>query len=151
MTITISRGPDKNAEKEPDEVETIVMPDLSDMTESAAKTTLKNNKLSVGTVKSEYHDTVEEGLVISQSVLKDVDVEVGTTIDIVISLGPKPEKEPAQGDSEDGEKEDSADKPTDTTPEEKPDNSDDTNDSENNDSGSSDDSETGNDTSTETQ
>ncbi|MBQ7971820.1 MAG: Stk1 family PASTA domain-containing Ser/Thr kinase [Clostridia bacterium] len=104
VTITISRGPEKKpVEDEPDEVETIVMPDLSNMTESAAKTTLKNNKLEIGTVKSEYHDTVEKGLVISQSVLKDVDVEVGTTIDIVISLGAKPEEKPDQEDSEDGE------------------------------------------------
>ena len=104
VTITISRGPEKKpVENEPDEVETIVMPDLSNMTESAAKTTLKNNKLEIGTVKSEYHDTVEKGLVISQSVLKDVDVEVGTTIDIVISLGAKPEEKPDQEGSEDGE------------------------------------------------
>ncbi len=104
VTITISRGPEKKpVEDEPDEVETIVMPDLSNMTESAAKTTLKNNKLEIGTVKSEYHDTVEKGLVISQSVLKDVDVEVGTTIDIVISLGAKPEEKPDQEGSEDGE------------------------------------------------
>ena len=91
VTIYISKGPE---EKEPDEeVETISMPDLSDMTEEAAKKTLKNNKLEVGTVKSEYHDTIEKGKVISQSVLKDATVEVGTKIDIVISLGPKEEDE----------------------------------------------------------
>lgn len=121
VTITISRGPEKKPiEEEPDEVETIIMPDLSNMTESAAKTTLKNNKLEIGTVKSEYHDTVKEGLVISQSVLKDVDVEVGTTIDIVISLGPKPEEKPEQGDSEDDGETDEPDTPTDTNPDETP-------------------------------
>lgn len=89
VVIYISKGP-----KEPvkDEVETVSMPDLSDMTEEAAKKTLKNNKLEIGTVKSENHDTVEVGKVISQSVLKDVSVEVGTKIDIVISLGPKEEE-----------------------------------------------------------
>lgn len=117
VTITISRGPEKEPdEDEPDEVETIVMPDLSNMTESAAKTTLKNNKLEIGTVKSEYHETIEKGLVISQSVLKDVDVEVGTTIDIVISLGAKSEDEPDQEGSEDGETNE-PDTPVDTTPE----------------------------------
>jgi serine/threonine-protein kinase len=73
-------------------VETITMQDLSDLTESVAKTTLKNNKLSVGKVKTDYSNTVEKGHVIFQSVLKDEKVEVGTTIDIVISLGPKEEK-----------------------------------------------------------
>lgn len=121
VTITISRGPEKKpVEDEPDEIKTIEMPDLSNMTESAAKTTLKNNKLEIGTVKSEYHDTVEEGKVISQSVLKGMDVEVGTTIDIVISLGPKPEEKPDQGDSEDGETNE-PDTPTDTDPEDNPD------------------------------
>ena len=121
VTITISRGPEKNPdEEEPDEIETIVMPDLSNMTESAAKTTLKNNKLGVGTVKSEYHDTIEEGLVISQSVLSDVNVEVGTTIDIVISLGPKPEEDLDQEGSDDSEP-DNSDTPTDTNPDVSPD------------------------------
>ncbi len=89
VTITISRGPEKKTEEE--EVETITMPDLSNMTESAAKTTLKNNKLNVGKVKTENSDTIEKGLVISQSVIKDAKVEIGTTIDITISLGPKEE------------------------------------------------------------
>ncbi len=89
VTITISRGPEEPDEEEPGEIETIIMPDLANLTENAAKTTLKNNRLEIGTVKSEHHDTVEKGKVISQSVLKDVKVEVGTTIDIVISLGPK--------------------------------------------------------------
>ena len=113
VTITISRGPEK-VEEEPDEVETIVMPDLSNLTESAAKTTLKNNKLEIGTVKSEYHDTVEEGLVISQSVLKEVEVEIGTTIDIVISLGPENEENENNGETnQEGEENNPGDEPTD--------------------------------------
>ncbi|MBQ8894204.1 MAG: Stk1 family PASTA domain-containing Ser/Thr kinase [Clostridia bacterium] len=97
VIIYISDGP----EEEPVvEVQTVSMPPLSGLTEAAAKTTLKNNKLEIGTVKSEHHDTVAKGLVISQSVLKDVEVEVGTKIDIVISLGPKEEvKEPDTSDN----------------------------------------------------
>lgn len=109
VIIYISKGPQEPVK---DEVETVSMPDLSDMTEEAAKKTLKNNKLEIGTVKSENHDTVEVGKVISQSVLKDVSVEVGTKIDIVISLGPKEEvKDPA---------EDPTVTPGDTTPEPEP-------------------------------
>ncbi len=104
VTITISRGPEESDEEEPGEIETIIMPDLSNLTENAAKTTLKNNRLEIGTVKSEHHDTIEKGKVISQSVLKDVKVEVGTTIDIVISLGPKEDGDtvPDETDKPDG-------------------------------------------------
>ncbi len=118
VTITISRGPEKTPDDE-EEVETITMPDLSGLTESAAKTTLKNNKLSIGKVKTDYSDTVEKGLVISQSVIKDKEVEVGTTIDIVISLGPK-EEEPDTPDDTEGEntppENNEGDKETGTTP-----------------------------------
>ncbi len=88
VTIYISSGPEETEPDEP-EVETIIMPDLTGQTEGAAKTTLKNNKLQIGTVSTEYSDTVDKGIVISQSVLKDASVEVGTKIDIVVSAGPK--------------------------------------------------------------
>lgn len=120
VTITISRGPEKDPDEE-NEVETITMPDLSNMTETAAKTTLKNNKLSVGKVKTEYSDTVEKGLVISQSVIKDAEVEVGTTIDIVISLGSKEDTPDNSTDTDDTtppENDPSTDKETGTTPDE---------------------------------
>ncbi len=118
VTITISRGPEEPDEEEPGEIETIIMPDLANLTENAAKTTLKNNRLEIGTVKSEHHDTVEKGKVISQSVLKDVKVEVGTTIDIVISLGPKEDTgtEPDETDKPDDETTNPDDKPDDETP-----------------------------------
>lgn len=120
VTITISRGPEKDPDEE-NEVETITMPDLSNMTETAAKTTLKNNKLSVGKVKTEYSDTVEKGLVISQSVIKNAEVEVGTTIDIVISLGSKEDTPDNSTDTDDTtppENDPSTDKETGTTPDE---------------------------------
>lgn len=95
VVIYISSGPAEEEEEDPpvNEIETVSMPDLSDMTEEAAKKTLTNNKLEIGTVSTDYSDTVEKGKVISQSVLKNVSVEVGTKIDIVISLGPKEEEE----------------------------------------------------------
>ena len=122
VTITISRGPEKNTDDD-SEVETITMPDLSNLTESAAKTTLKNNKLSVGKVKTEYSDTVKKGLVISQSVMKDAEVEVGTTIDITISLGPKNDTPDTPSNTEPDGPSDGDEEPTDpgsdpTTPSE---------------------------------
>ncbi len=96
VKIYVSLGPEE--EEEPAEVETVTMPDLSNLTESAAKTTLLNNKLKLGKVTKEYSETVEIGKVISQSVLKNTKVEVDTKINIVISLGPEevvePEPEP---------------------------------------------------------
>lgn len=114
VIIYISKGPEEEA-KEPEEpeIKTIEMPDLIGSTENGAKTTLKNNGLKIGTVKSE-HDTAIKGTVIRQSVLKDTKVEVGTKIDIVISLGPKEDDKPAD------EKEDTTtDKPTDGNNEDK--------------------------------
>ncbi|PWM39593.1 MAG: Stk1 family PASTA domain-containing Ser/Thr kinase [Clostridiales bacterium] len=95
VIIYISSGPEETETNDPPvEVQTVTMPDLSNMTEEAAKTTLKNNKLELGNVTKDYHDTIEAGKVISQSVLKDKSVEEGTKIDIVISLGPKPVEKP---------------------------------------------------------
>ena len=88
VVIYISSGP---AEDEEPEVETITMPDLTNLSLEVAKTTLKNNKLELGTVTEEHSDKVEKGRVSSQSVLKNTEVEVGAKINLVISLGPKEE------------------------------------------------------------
>ncbi len=87
VTIYISSGPSEE-ENDVDEVKTIKMPDLSSLTLDAAKTTLLNNKLVIGTVTEENSETVEAGKVIRQSVLKDMSVEEGTSVDLVISSGP---------------------------------------------------------------
>ncbi|MBQ4052378.1 MAG: Stk1 family PASTA domain-containing Ser/Thr kinase [Clostridia bacterium] len=89
VTIYISSGPP--------EVETVTMPDLTNSTLKVAETTLKNNKLELGTVTYEHHDTIEKDKVCEQSVLKDTDVEIGTKINLVVSLGPE-EKEPTNDD-----------------------------------------------------
>ena len=78
----------------------ITMPDLTNLSLDVAKTTLKNNKLVLGKVTEDYSDDVEEGLVCSQSVLKDKDVKVGATINLVISLGPK-DTDNSEGDTGD--------------------------------------------------
>lgn len=66
------------------------MPDLSDMTESLAKTTYKNANLAVGRTEYEHHPTIEEGKVISQYPLPRTDVTEGTAVNLVISQGPDP-------------------------------------------------------------
>lgn len=117
VIIYISSGPEEVEEPEPEEpeVKTIEMPDLIGSTENGAKTTLKNNGLKIGTVKSEYHETATKGTVFKQSVLKDTKVEVGTKIDIVISLGPKEEEKPADDKNEDDTPDEPVNKPDDGT------------------------------------
>ncbi len=129
VIIYISKGPEVVEEPE---VEMITMPDLTGLSLEVAKTTLKNNKLQLGTVSEKHHDEIEKGLVCSQSVLKNNEVEEGATINLVISLGPEEEEEkPTDKPEDDPEKEPSTepDSETNTKPGDTPE--DNENDSEN--------------------
>lgn len=78
VTIVVSQGK-----------ESVTVPDLKNDTESEARKALEDVGLQVGTVSTDYSDTVEEGKVISQSEIAGKTVYSGTSVDIVISLGPK--------------------------------------------------------------
>lgn len=78
LTVYVSTGPSY-----------FKMPSLLKLSEESAKATLKDYGLSVGKVTSDYSNTVEEGLVCSQSVAKGEQVKKGTKVDLVISLGRK--------------------------------------------------------------
>lgn len=58
-------------------------------TEEEAKNELTRAGLVVTVSDSEYNEDVEEGKVISQSIVNGKNVERGTSISIVVSLGPK--------------------------------------------------------------
>lgn len=96
VTIYISSGPEKNEDDNPPihTVQTVKVPDLSNLTEAAAKTTLTNNRLAVGKVTTAHHDTIEAGKVISQAIVKDTMVEENTAVGFVVSLGPEKRDEP---------------------------------------------------------
>lgn len=79
IKIFVSKGKDKPT-----------VPNLKGMTESDAKALLTENKLAVS-VETEYSDTIEKGIVISQSKAEGSRVEAGTMINLVVSLGKKPE------------------------------------------------------------
>lgn len=81
VTITVSKG-----EKE---VEQITVPNLKYYTQSEAKQQLKNMGLSLGSVLTEYSDTVEKGLVIRQTVSAGSKVKKGTAVGIYVSQGPR--------------------------------------------------------------
>lgn len=68
------------------------VPDLRGLSESAAKDKLSQSNLKAGTVSEEYSDSVTKGLVISQSYSPGMEVEEGTVVNFVLSLGKKEEK-----------------------------------------------------------
>lgn len=78
ITYYVSLGP---------ETVMTTVPDVRNYTQSAAIDMLKAKGLDVGSVKEEYSDSVEEGKVISQSIEQNTEVEEGTKVDLVISLG----------------------------------------------------------------
>lgn len=69
------------------EEKTVAVPDLSGLSENAAKGALETNNLTLGNVTYEFNSDVAAGLVIRQSVSAKTEVKEGTTVDIVVSNG----------------------------------------------------------------
>lgn len=78
VTIVVSQGK-----------QSVAVPDLKNMTESEARKALEEKGLQVGTVSSDYSDTVEEGKVIDQTEVAGKTVYSGTSIGFTVSLGKK--------------------------------------------------------------
>lgn len=78
LTVYVSTGPT-----------TFKLPDLEGMTESQAKTAIKDAGMTVGTITEDYSSEIEEGLIMSQSPAAGTKVPKGTVVDIVISQGPE--------------------------------------------------------------
>jgi serine/threonine-protein kinase len=78
VTIVVSQGK-----------KSVNVPNVKNYTEQDARKELESKGLAVGNVTSDYSDTVEEGKVISQSEEAGRTVYSGTSVDLVISLGPK--------------------------------------------------------------
>lgn len=83
VTLIVSIGP---------ETKKTDVPDLRGLSESAAKDKLSQSNLKAGTVSEEYSDSVTKGLVISQSYSPGMEVEEGTAVNFVLSLGKKEER-----------------------------------------------------------
>ena len=81
VTMLVSQGTDKKT-----------VPDVRGMADATAQSTIKNSGFNVGTVTYDYSDSVEKGLVISQTVTPGSRAAAGTTISITVSNGPKPEE-----------------------------------------------------------
>ena len=91
VVITVSQG---------EKPETMVrVPNLRYCTESEARSELKNSNLVLGSVLTEYSDSVEKGLVIRQTVSSGSKVKEGTAVGIYVSLGPRQTATTADQDS----------------------------------------------------
>ena len=83
--------------------ETVEVPTLSGLTRSQAEAKLSGLGLTANVTES-YDSTVTKGYVISQSVTPGSQIEKGSTVDIVVSLGPEnvtPDP-PTDGDNNNG-------------------------------------------------
>ncbi|EKC67614.1 protein containing PASTA domain protein [human gut metagenome] len=67
------------------------VPDVRGMADATAQSTIKSYGFNVGTVTYDYSDSVEKGMVISQTVEPGTKASAGTSISITVSNGPKPE------------------------------------------------------------
>lgn len=81
VVITISKG--KKEEQK------VSVPNLRYYTESEAREELQRAGLSLGSVLTEYSDSVEKGLVIRQRISSGSKVNKGTAVGIYVSLGPR--------------------------------------------------------------
>ncbi len=89
VTLYVSTGP---------EVEVTPVPDLLwKKTENEAAALLTEAGLLTGEISRAHDASVPAGQVISQGIEKDTDAELGTAVDLVVSLGPEPPKDPVPG------------------------------------------------------
>ncbi|MDO4295361.1 MAG: Stk1 family PASTA domain-containing Ser/Thr kinase [bacterium] len=68
----------------------ILVPNLLGMTEENAAAALEAVKLVKGTVTKEYSETIAQGLVITQNINPNSEVEEGQEVNLTISQGPSP-------------------------------------------------------------
>lgn len=67
---------------------TVTVPDVTDMTQAVASSTLVAAKLTVGNVTTQSSDSVAAGYVISQNPTAGASVASGTAVNLVVSTGP---------------------------------------------------------------
>lgn len=86
IDINVSLG-----QKEP-EVKNVSVPNLVGQTEDNAISIAEDSGISVRNINYEYSDTVEKGIVISQSISSNTEVAENSQIDLVVSNGKDPNK-----------------------------------------------------------
>ena len=93
VSLTVSSGREE---------QTVEMPSITGLSESAARSAIAKAGLSVGTVSEEYSDE-SVGTVISQGVSPGTSVKKGESVSFVISKGKKPSESDSSSSSNSGE------------------------------------------------
>ncbi len=78
VNVTLSAGKEK-----------VLVPDVRTLNRADAEASLKRYNLTIGNVGSRNSNDVEKDLIIDQNPAKDVEVPVGSKVDIIISNGPE--------------------------------------------------------------
>ncbi len=84
IKLTVSRGQQSTGE-----VQVGTIPNVLNKEEATAEEKITAANFDVGSVRYEYSDTVEKGYVIRQTVKSGGTAPLGTTIGLVVSLGPE--------------------------------------------------------------
>ena len=87
VQLVVSSGP---------EVKSVVVPNLETLTEEKAKSDIRLSNLSVGETEEVFDDTVPAGYVVGQYPAAGTTVDEGTTVNLQVSKGPDPDKQPQE-------------------------------------------------------
>ena len=95
IDLVVSRGEPERKVEEPQRTttQTVRVPNVENASLSVAEDGIANRGLYVGSVTTQ-ESSQAEGTVITQYPAPDAEVEVGSTVDLVISRRPEPEPEP---------------------------------------------------------
>jgi len=89
VDLTVSSGP---------EVIEVIVPDVVGMSQATAESTIVGTSLTVGAIITTNSETVPAGDVVSQNPVAGSNVADGSTVDLVVSLGPVAPPPPPAGD-----------------------------------------------------
>ncbi len=78
VSYVVSKGP---------EVEYLLMPNLIGLTQEEAERTILSKGFEVGTISERSNDEYDDGIIYYQSYPAGTEIEVGTSIDIIVSTG----------------------------------------------------------------
>lgn len=82
VTLTVSSGK---------KITKVVVPNITGMSETEAKTLLETNGLILGNKAEQHSSTVAKGIIIGQSAAAGSSVDSGSSVDYAVSNGPAPE------------------------------------------------------------
>ena len=87
VQLVVSSGPQEK---------TTMVPNLETLTEEKAQSDIRLSNLTVGETERVYDDTVPEGYVVGQYPAAGTEVPEGTTVNLQVSKGPDPDKQPQE-------------------------------------------------------